>query len=238
MIKKIICVSKGLMKTSMQDFTRFTPLFNRNRRNSSTRSKTPPKTFPIKVISNFGRTCRTTLNSHPSPANHGPSPFNPSELVQLIRRGRTSRPPRIHPVNIYESPITIFNSLGRRWLFPPENFSQRTERGRSGDQGWRGVGSRKQKEDRERAAKLMHNLLRPEEEEGVSRLGVAGLEMEIVRRNLIRRVHFHARTGRLRCHPVFFTAIVAGGMSIWILLKSMLLTTQGWKILLDFMVEN
>ena len=39
----------------------------------------------------------------------------------------------------------------------------------------------------------MHNLLRPEHEEGVSQLGLVGPEMEIARRNFIRRLHFHAR---------------------------------------------
>ena len=50
-------------------------------------------------------------------------------------------------------------------------------------------------EGAEGAGRLMHNLSRPEQEEGVSQLGLTGPEMEIARRNFIRPRTF-SRTNR------------------------------------------
>lgn len=82
-------------------------------------------------------------------------------------------------------------------IVSPENFSHR-------------IGSREREREREKgkveetkgrgegaggAGRLMHNLSRPEQEEGVSQLGLTGPEMEIARRNFIRPRTF-SRTNR------------------------------------------
>lgn len=57
----------------------------------------------------------------------------------------------------------------------------------------------------------MHNLSRPEQEEGVSQLGLTGPEMEIARRNFIRPRTFSRTNRTLHCHLVFHTIFVVQG---------------------------